>query len=113
MKPRSISTQSKIQTILFFLMLWILGVALAVWFGLGWFFLIETLRRVIIAIPTTYIIFLRIVVSPTRAEEEKRLLEQKEVRLFYIWRLIVALIWLLLTIIVFLSANIRLADFFD
>ena len=83
---------------------------LAIWFGLGWFFLVETIRRIIIALPTTYIPFLRIVVSSERANEEKELLSKKEVRLFYAWRFVVALIWVILTIIVFLVANIRLVD---
>jgi SNF family Na+-dependent transporter len=111
MKDRSLSTQSKARTIIFLLSLWIVGMVLTLWFGLGWFFLIETLRRIIIAIPKIYLPFLRVVVSLERANEEKQLLNQKEVRKFYTWRMIVALIWLLLTIIVFLYANIRLADF--
>src|SRR5689334_10286105 len=101
MKHPSLSTQPKARTIIFLLVVWIIGIMLAFWFGLGWFFLIETLRRIILAIPTVYLAFLRHVVSAERANEEKQLLRQKEVRIFYVWRLIVALIWLLLTGVVF------------
>lgn len=110
MKQHSLSVQSKAKTIIFLLLLWIVGVALAFWFGLGWFFLVEALRRVIIAIPKIYLAFLRVFVSAERANEEKQLLLRKEVRSFYAWRFIVSLIWILLTIVVFLYANIRLAD---
>ena len=113
MKHRTLSVQSKARTIIFVLSLWIVGIALALWFGLAWFFLIETLRRIIIAIPKVYLVFLSLVVSPERADEEKQLLIQRGVRIFYAWRLIVALIWLLLTVVVFLYANIRLADFLN
>lgn len=111
MKDHSLSAQSNARTIIFLLSLWIVGIALALWFGLGWFFLIETLRRIIIAIPKIYLTFLRVVVSPERANEEKQLLSQKKVRILYAWRMIVALIWWLLTVVVFLYANIQLADF--
>lgn len=101
------------RTIIFLLSLWIVGIGLALWFGLGWFFLVETLRRIIIALPKIYIPFLSAVVSTERADEEKQLLSQREVRMFYTWRFIVALIWLLLTVFVFLYTNIRLVDLFD
>ncbi len=110
MKHHSLSIQSKVRIIVFLLSLWFIGIALALWFGLGWFFLVETLRRIMIALPKIYIPLLRTVVSVERADEEKQLLIQKEVRMFYAWRFIVALIWLLLTVFVFLYANIRLAD---
>lgn len=111
MEDRTLWTQPKTRVIIFLLSLWIIGVVLAIWFGLGWFFLIETLRRILIAIPKIYLIFLRLVVSPQHADEEKQRLTQKQVRIFYAWRMIIALIWLLLTVVVFLYANIRLADF--
>jgi hypothetical protein len=106
------SNQSKIRTAIFLLSPWIAGVALAFWFGLGWFFLLETLRRVVIAIPQLYIPLLRILVGTERADEEKRLLDQKNVRLFYAWRVVVAVIWLTLTIVVFYTTNIRLISIF-
>ncbi|HXD11781.1 MAG TPA: hypothetical protein VN653_17075 [Anaerolineales bacterium] len=110
MKSRSLSNQTKTRTIIFLLSLWIVGIVLALWFGLGWFFLIETLRRMLIAIPKIYLPFLRLLVSAERADEEKQLLTRKDVRIFYAWRFAVALIWLTLTIVVFVYANIRLTD---
>jgi hypothetical protein len=113
MRNHSLSVQSKARTIVFLLSFWVVGISLALWFGLGWFFLIETLRRIIIAVPKVYLAFLRVLVSDERANEEKQLLIRKEVRMFYAWRFIIALIWLLLTVIVFLYVNIRLGDLLD
>jgi hypothetical protein len=98
------------RTIIVLLALWVIGVALAFWFGLGWFFLLETLRRIVMAIPIVYFAFLRIVVGSERANEERELLSKKNVRMFYVWRFIVALMWLWLTIVVFRYVNIRLVD---
>jgi hypothetical protein len=100
----------KVRTITFLLILWLVGITMAFWLGLGWLFLIETIRRFMIATPIIYLAFLRIVVSPQRAVEEKQLLTQKKVRMLYVWRFVVALIWLALTIFVFVYLNIRLAD---
>ena len=98
---------------MFLLFPWIVGVALAFWFGLGWFFLLEALRRCIMAVPRIYIPLLRMLVGVERADEEKRLLDQKNVRLFYIWRIVVAAIWLILSVFVFLTINIRLVSLFQ
>jgi hypothetical protein len=104
------SVTSKVRLVSFLLLLWFAGIGLALWLGLGWFFLVETIRRFIISIPIVYIKFLRMLVSPQRAAEEKQLLTQHRVRMLYLWRLVVALIWLALTVVVFLYANIKLAD---
>ena len=105
--------QPKIRTIFFLLSFWIIGVVLAFWFGIGWFFLSETLRRIIIAIPQIFIPVLRVVIGNEQADEEYRLLSQKNIQFFYIWRVVVALIWLILTIVVFSIANIRLISLFQ
>jgi len=102
-----------IRVVIFLLFLWVVGVVLAFWFGLGWFFLLEALHRCLIAVPQVYIPFLRRIVGVERADEEERLLDQKNVRSFYIWRIVVAAIWIILTVVVFLTVNIRLVSLFQ
>lgn len=113
MKTDSKITMPMVRTVLFLLLLWLVGLLLSIWFGLGWFFLFESIRRIIIAIPQIYIPFLRLVVSTERATEEESILEKKSARWLYMWRGIVACIWLILTIVVFKLANIRLIDVFS
>lgn len=112
MKTDSKITMPVIRVTLFLLFLWLVGFLLSIWFGLGWFFLFESIRRIIIAVPQIYIPFLRLVVSVERASEEINLLEKKNARLLYAWRGIVACIWLILTVVVFKFANVRLIDIF-
>ena len=112
MKIHSKLTVTIIRIILFLLALLIAGSLLSLWFGLGYFFLFESIRRIIIAVPQLYISFLRLVVSEERANEEKNLLEKKNIHVIYIWRAIVACIWLILTFLVFRFANVRLIDIF-
>jgi hypothetical protein len=107
-----IKIKSTLRVIFLLLSFWFIGLLISFWYGLGWFFLSETLRRILMAIPQTYIKFLRVFVSDERAEEEKLLISQKNARLMYVWRFIVACIWVILTIFVFLKINIRLVSFF-
>jgi hypothetical protein len=102
-----------IRVVIFLLFPWVVGVVLAFWFGLGWFFLLEALHRCLIAVPQVYIPLLRRIVGVERAEEEKRLLDQKNVRLFYIWRIVVAAIWIIVAVVVFFTVNIRLVSLFQ
>lgn len=113
MKTDSKITMPVIRTVLFLLLLWSVGLLLSIWFGLGWFFLFESIRRIIIAIPQIYIPFLMLIVSTERASEEVSILEKKSARWLYAWRCIVACIWLILTVVVFKFANVRLIDIFS
>lgn len=106
-------TKPLIRVTSFLLLLWLTGLLLSIWFGLGWFFFLESIRRIIIAIPQTYIPFLRLVVSTERANEEESILEKKSARWLYVWRGAVACIWLILTVVVFKFVNIRLIDIFS
>jgi len=108
--PKSITPAMRVT--LFLLVFWVVGLLFAIWLGLGWLFVFEGIRRIIIAVPQIYIPFLRLVVNAERANEEIKLMEKKATRLLYAWRGVVACVWLILTAVVFKFANVRLIDIF-
>lgn len=101
------------KVIVFELSFWVVGVALAFWFGLGWFFLLGTIRRLFIAVPWLYVPTVRILLGEDRAELEKVRLSEKgpRVRWHYTLQAIIMMAWVTMTIVAFRYANIRLADF--
>jgi hypothetical protein len=94
------------KLVIFLSTYWVLSVAIAIWFGLGWFFLMVTLRRLMIAFPFSRNWINRVTgVEKPKSESNGTLI---------IWHNIlqtfIIVIWLSLTIVVFLKANIRLSD---
>jgi hypothetical protein len=102
------------KVLLFLLLFWAAGVVLAIYFGLGWFFLLESLRRL-----ATYI-------SPLNRKMRYLLLGKEEpstietqttnpnaIFLSKFFRLIILLGWIVMTIVVFNKINIPLVEFFS
>ncbi len=87
------------------------GLFLAFFFGLGWFFLAQSIRESLFAIKALYLFLVRIGGDPTLVEKETLRLSQKEVfvsssmarRLF---------ISIGITILVFLKLNVVLSQYF-
>ena len=106
--------KSKIgQLLIFSLAVWIVGIVLALWFGLGWLILAETIRRTITMVPQTYFPILQTPTTIKRTDDKQYTLEKNNVNVFYIRRGLNVILWLLLTIAIFLYANIRLIDLFN
>jgi hypothetical protein len=100
------------RTIAFFSMVFIVEIALVLWVGLGWFLLAETLRRSIIAIPSVYIPILRYLRGSDRADDELKHLSDKKYRWHYVLRIVILLVWVILTIVAFEKANVALFELF-
>lgn len=102
----SLSSQDKRKFFTILLAFWGTGVIFALFLGLGWFFLIETIRRIIFSIPQIYIPILNLVLGHRILEKEN--VTRNETRQ---WLLILQgikiLFWVLLTAYVFLELNVR------
>lgn len=94
------------KLVIFLSTYWVLSVAIAIWYGLGWFFLMVTMRRLMIAFPFSRNWINRVTGVESPKSESKGAL--------IIWHNIlqafIIIVWLSLTIVVFLKANIRLSD---
>jgi len=101
------------QLLIFSLSFWIVGIVLALWFGLGWLILAETIRRMTTLVPQTYFPILQTPTGIKRADDKQYVLEKRSVNVCYIRRGLNVILWLLLTIAVFLYANIHLIDLFN
>lgn len=95
------------RLILFYLAWWLIGVVFAFMWGLGWFFLVETLRRIV-----TYVAPFRRILGNTLLGED---LESETARiapgnkmLSQIMGGIIILAWVAMTIFVFAKANVSL-----
>ena len=63
MKPQITSSSDKIKFIAFHLSFSLIGFTLAIWFGLGWLVLFQTIRLVIFHIPQLYFPIIRLLIS--------------------------------------------------
>jgi hypothetical protein len=103
-----------LRIILFLISFWLIGVICAFFFGLGWFFLIESLRRLLTYIPT-----LNRKLQNHSGDEAGQLTSESEatdpklVHLSNIFRLVILLGWIGITIFVFAKVNIPLIEFFQ
>lgn len=113
MITKNLTKKSIVKILVFYFSTWIIGIIFAIWLGLGYFLLIETLRRIMITIPAIYIRFLRIMFGEERAIEEENSLKENYGKPIYYIRYFATIIWIIVTIFVFLHYNIRLIDYFS
>ncbi|NOH04077.1 MAG: hypothetical protein HND47_19965 [Chloroflexi bacterium] len=90
----------------------LMELALALWVGMGWFLLVETLRRSVIAIPSIYLPLVKYLQGPSRAAEEYKYYSDRRYRWRYAIRIIMLIIWITITIIAFNKANFSLVELF-
>lgn len=98
------------KTMVVLICFWIIGILLFIWFGLGWFFLVETIRRILFFIPQTFL-----VIKKTFHIDENVITrdqtQEGNYKASLILRLTTIIFWLCLTILVFLKLNISLISF--
>jgi hypothetical protein len=109
-KPQKLS----IRLVLFLFSFWAIGVIFAIFYGLGWFFLIESIRRLITYIPPLN----RIIQDFLVGKEDHNFSEMQSstpnvIFLSKILRLIIFLGWVGITIFVFAKVNIPLIEIFQ
>ena len=97
---------------LFYLLWWIVGVVIASIWGLGWFFLVETLRRVITYFPPLRH-RIRLLMLGADLETETIAVSPTTKMVSQIMGMIIIAGWIGLTIFVFLRANITLFVIFE
>jgi len=99
----------------FGLSFWSVGVILAAFFGLGWFFLLETVRRVLLAVPHVRWRLTRAIFGDERANGIRRMEDEAGSRRLVsgLLQVVITLAWIALTIFVFARFNIRLIDIFS
>ena len=104
--------KNPLRVILYISFIWAMGVVLAYFWGLGWFFLLESLRRL-----TTYISPLNRIIQSLLFEKPTSTIitnstDPKLLLISRILRTIILLFWIGATIFVFLKINIPLKDIF-
>jgi len=95
----------------FFMIWWSIGIMLAFFWGLGWFFLFGTLRRIIIYFP-----FFRNVLHRKMQNEIEEINKTEAVqptkKTPTFLEVVIISSWILITVIVFYKVNIPLIDIF-
>jgi hypothetical protein len=109
-KPRQFS----LRIILFLISFWLLGVIFAFFFGLGWFFLIESFRRLLTYIPPINRKLQNYYINEVgQPKTENNVVDPKLILLSNIFRLIILFGWIGMTIFVFAKMNIPLISIFQ
>jgi hypothetical protein len=93
-------------SIIFFLY-WIIKIFTALFIGFGWFFLLWTLQ-IIFSVPQIYLPLLNIINRKKYEENSVKNNEVKEIPKLSAGMVITIIIWISLTIIAFLKANISI-----
>lgn len=99
--------KTHMKLFLFYLLWWIIGVVIASIWGLGWFFLVETLRRIVTYFPPLRH-RLRILILGAELEAETIAVTPTTKMVSQIMGGIIIVGWIGLTIFVFTKANISL-----
>ena len=99
--------EKKQWSVIFFLY-WIIKIFAALFVGLGWFFLLWTLQIIFFSVPQIYIPLLNIINRNKRKGNSVKNNESKEIPKLSAGKVINISIWLCLTIIAFLKANISI-----
>jgi hypothetical protein len=101
----------KIISVIGIFLIWgFIGIVLAYFWGLGWFFLIITVRRILISIPYLRKLFQRVIGIDMNDQKTEN--PPKEKQISEILGLIIIVAWLAMTIFVFAKVNIPLYDLF-
>ena len=109
--PSNRSFSSKARISAFILSFWLIGITLAIWFGLGWLILFQTIRLIIFLIPQFYLAAIRIVAGDEFMREE---VEKKGNRKLLSWKNItIILLNILLTVLFFWKINIPVIDIYN
>jgi ABC-type sulfate transport system permease subunit len=110
-KFQSKPTRPFLNFMAFIASFWVIGIILAYWYGLGWFLLLQTVRRIIFAFPSLLIPWMQVTTTPEIVREMKHsLLEKSDSLKTSKSALFQALSYLLGTILIFWKANIPLKD---
>ena len=100
--------------LLFLFCFWAIGIVLAWFWGLGWFFLLECLRRLLAYVPQLNRRIRKVFFGKEATEIQD--VEQTSPGLIFASRmlgLIIMVVWIGLTIFVFAKINIPLSDIFS
>ena len=102
-----------LKLLLFLLSFWGIGLLLALFFGLGWFFLFESLRRLLTYIPPINHRVRNYFIEKGDGKKTYEITENPSLKkVSNIIGLMITIIWLALTVFVFFYVNIRLIDIF-
>jgi hypothetical protein len=107
------SKYSKIETLKLILSLiafWFVGVIIALFAGLGWFFLIETLRRILFLVPKLNTAVINFILGRDTRKVPEDFKKAPCGFLCVAMRYAIICAWIILTILVFCKANIRIIE---
>lgn len=104
---KSNKIKNYIKLYCFFLLWWIVSVIIGSIWGLGWFFLVVTLRNIVTHIPMLRNKLRRIILGQD-FEEDKIIVNPTAQTISHIMNMIIIIFWICITIFVFVKANISL-----
>lgn len=99
----------------FLLFFWLFGMLLALFWGLGWFFLLESLRRLITYISPLDRKIREILIGKEQVERISSQTDSVNPNLVAISktiRLVIVIVWIGITVFVFMKINIPLIELF-
>lgn len=99
--------ESHKKVLLVFGLWWVIGVIVAAVYGLGWFFLIETVRRIVTYFPPLRT-RLRKLILGSKLEPAQAVISTTTNRISQVMEWIIIGAWIGLTIFVFMKANLSL-----
>ena len=94
--------------LMFLLLFWVTGVFLAVFWGIGWFFLTESLRRLLTYVPP----FNRFIAPDADPHPKNGTFPPQAKVVAKVFSLLITLIWIGMTVFVFLKMNFSIMSFF-
>ncbi len=104
---------SKIETLKLIVSLiafWFVGVIIAFFAGLGWFFLIETLRRILFLVPKLNTAVINFILGRETRKVPGDINKAPCGLLCVVMRYAIICAWIIMTIFVFWKANIRIFE---
>jgi|GEM_PF-4854395 len=104
------------KLIFFLFFFWLIGVLLAIFWGLGWFFLLESLRRLVTYIPPLDHKIRVILLGKEQVERDSQhsiSISPGMVTISKLIRVLILVVWAGITIFVFLRINIPLIVLFN
>lgn len=103
--------QQRIRFILIYISFTVVGLVFALWLGLGWLLLFQTIRILFFAVPRLYIPTVRFIIGPGFADKERVRLSSNGIRWFKSpFSAFATFIMIALTIFFFWKVNIPLID---
>jgi hypothetical protein len=109
-KPQIESSYNKARFATFILSFSLIGITQAIWFGIGWIILLQTIRLILFRIPQFYFPTIRLLVGEEFMQQE--MIRKGKQKFPLMLNAVAILLSIALTVLFFWKINISLLDIF-